>query len=39
MRYKVRAAINEWDLMRLYPNSGLKQRGLITDLGITRIPN
>ena len=27
MRYKVRAAINEWDLMRLYPNSRPETEG------------
>ena len=28
MRYKVRAAINEWDLMRLYPNSRPETEGI-----------
>ena len=28
MRYKVRAAINEWDLMRLYPNSRPETEGV-----------
>ena len=42
MRYKVRAAINEWDLMRLYPNSrpeteGTDYRpGYHEDPGLTR---
>ncbi len=27
MRYKVRAAINEWDLLRLYPNSRPETEG------------
>ena len=28
MRYKVRAAINEWDLMRLYPNARPETEGV-----------
>lgn len=28
MRYKVRAAINKWDLMRLYPNSRPEMEGI-----------
>ena len=28
MRYKIRAAINEWDLMRLYPNSRPETEGI-----------
>ena len=27
MRYKVRAAVNEWDLLRLYPNSRPETEG------------
>ena len=38
MRYKVRAAINEWDLMRLYPNSRPETEGIDYRLGYHEDP-
>lgn len=38
MRYKVRAAINEWDLLRLYPNARPETEGTEFSTGYEEVP-
>ena len=38
MRYKVRSAINEWDLLRLYPNSRPETEGTEFSAGYEEVP-
>ena len=38
MRYKVRAAINEWDLLRLCPNARPETEGTEFSTGYEEVP-